>query len=45
MLFNSPVFLFVFLPVAYLVFWALNGMLLGLARARTRPPPGEPGPR
>ena len=28
-----------------LVFWALNGMLLGLARARSRPPPGEPGPR
>ena len=28
-----------------LVFWALNGMLLGLARARSRPQPGEPGPR
>ena len=28
-----------------LVFWALNGMLLGLARARSRPPPGEPAPR
>jgi hypothetical protein len=28
-----------------LVFWALNGMLLGLARARSRPPPAEAGPR
>ena len=28
-----------------LVFWALNGMLLGLARAWSRRPPGEPGPR
>jgi alginate O-acetyltransferase complex protein AlgI len=24
MLFNSPVFLFIFLPAAYLVFWALK---------------------
>jgi hypothetical protein len=28
-----------------LVFWALNGMLLGLARARSRPQPEEPAPR
>ena len=28
-----------------LVFWALNGMLLGLARARSRPPIAEPGLR
>ena len=28
-----------------LVFWALNGMLLGLARARSRLPPGEPARR